>query len=113
MGHHGYGTQNIEGETVLGICQNHGLRILNTFFEKEEEKLITYKTGEHSTQIDLLFLRKAAAVLCTDCHAITGKDCITHQGPVRAKISVTGFRRKKYHGKKSETMETQKSRKTE
>ena len=45
-------------------------------------------------------MRKAAGVLCTDCHAIAGEDCITQHRPVRAKISVTGFRRKKYHGNK-------------
>ena len=98
MGHYGYGNKNNEGETVLGICQNHGLRILNTYFEKEEEKLITYKSGDHSTQMSLM--RKATGVLCTDCHAIAGEDCLTQHRPVRAKISVAGFSRRGYHGKK-------------
>ena len=100
MGQYGYGTKNNEGEDVLGICLNHGLRVLNTFFMKEVEKLITYKSGDHSTQIDLLLMRKASGVLCTDCHAIAGEDCLTQHRPVRAKLSVAGFGRKKYHGKK-------------
>ena len=41
MGRYGYGRKNNEGEMVLGICKNHNLRILNTYFEKEEEKIIT------------------------------------------------------------------------
>ena len=98
MGRFGYGTKNSEGETVLGICQNHGLRILNTFFQKEEEKLITYKSGDNRTQIDLLLMRRATGVLCTDCHAVPGEECLTQHRPVRAKISVAGYRRKIYHG---------------
>ena len=40
MGNYGYGAKNNEGETVLRICQNHKLRILNTYFKKKVEKLI-------------------------------------------------------------------------
>ena len=82
---YGYGSKNNEGEMVLGICKNHNLRILNTYFEKEEEKIITHKSGNIGTQIDLLLLRKARGVNCTDCHAIAGEECLTVHRPVRAK----------------------------
>ena len=49
MGSYGYGSRNEEGSTVLDICKFHRLRILNTYFEKEEEKLVTYKSGVHKT----------------------------------------------------------------
>ena len=38
IGRYGYGTKNNEGETVMGICQNHGLRILNTLFPERRGK---------------------------------------------------------------------------
>ena len=74
----------------------HRLRILNTYFEKEEEKLVTYKSGDHKTQIDLLMMRGTAGVVCTDCHTIPGEECVTQHRPVRASISVRDFKRKKY-----------------
>ena len=96
MGMHGYGERNNEGETVLDVCKFHRLRILNTYFEKEEEKLVTYKSGDHKTQIDLLMMRGTAGVVCTDCHTIPGEECVTQHRPVRASINVRDFKRKKY-----------------
>ena len=89
--HYGYGSRNEEGSTVLDICKFHRLRILNTYFEKEEEKLVTYKSGVHKTQIDLLLLRRAGGIQCTDCHAIPGEEYISQHRPVRACISVPNF----------------------
>ena len=100
MGKYGYGTKNEEGAAVLDICKFHRLRILNTYFKKEEEKRVTYKSGEHKTQIDLLMLRGAAGVVCTDCHAIPGEECVTQHRPVRASISIRDFKRKKHRRNK-------------
>ena len=96
----GYGTRNREGETVLDICKNHNLKILNTYFTKREHYLITYKSGDICTQIDLLLFRKARGVQCTDCQAIPGEDCLTQHRPVRAKLFVSGFKKQKPHGQK-------------
>ena len=85
MGSYGYGTRNDEGETVLDICKFHRLRILNTYFKKEEEKLVTYKSGDNKTQIDLLMLRRAAGLMCTDCHTIPGEECVTQHSPCQLK----------------------------
>ena len=95
MGKYGFGIRNDEGVTVMDICKFHRLRILNTHFKKDVEKLVTYKSGEHKTQIDLLLLRGAAGIVCTDCHSIPGEECITQHRPVRASISIKDFKRKK------------------
>ena len=100
MGKYGYGSRNSEGETVLDVCKNHNLKILNTYFEKEDQKLITYKSGDISTQIDLLLLRKVRSVNYTDCHAIAGEDCLTVHRPVRAKLFVSGLEKQKPHSKR-------------
>ena len=98
MGRYGYGSKNSEGEMVLGICKNHNLKILNTYFKKEEQKLITYKSG--NTQIDLLLIRKVRGLNCTDCHAMAGEDCFTVHRPVRAKLYVSGLKMRKPHAKR-------------
>ena len=38
MGHFSFGGQNTEGGTVLDLCRNHKLQILNTYFKKDREK---------------------------------------------------------------------------
>ena len=100
MGRQGYGSKNSEGEMVLNICKNHYLRVLNTFFEKHDQKKITYKSGDTTTQIDLILLRRVRGVSCTDCHAIAGEDCLTVHRPVRAKLSVSDLVKQKPHGKR-------------
>ena len=36
-----------EGERVLEMAQTYDLALLNTFFEKKEEHLITFKSGRN------------------------------------------------------------------
>ena len=58
MGHFGFGGQNKEGGTVLDFCRKNQLQILNTYFKKDREKYITYKSGGAETQIDLILMKK-------------------------------------------------------
>ena len=58
MGHFVLGNQNTEGGTVLDFCRNHQLEILNTYFKKDREKYITYKSGAAEMQLDLILIKK-------------------------------------------------------
>ncbi|KAI8434944.1 hypothetical protein MSG28_003411 [Choristoneura fumiferana] len=53
-GGHGYGTLNKPGEEILNFGSRHNLSIVNTYFQKKAEHLITYKSGGKSTQISRL-----------------------------------------------------------
>lgn len=59
------------------ICENHELRLLNTYFKKEREKYITYKSGDNVIQVDLIIMRKTAGINVADCKAIYGKACLS------------------------------------
>jgi len=39
----GYGKQNVDGERVLDFADSFGLKVTNTWFKKDDEKLITYQ----------------------------------------------------------------------
>ena len=54
----GYGTRNTEGERVLEFAVANELRVGNTWFKKRESHLITYTSGRHSTQLDLILYPK-------------------------------------------------------
>ncbi|XP_052738878.1 craniofacial development protein 2-like, partial [Bicyclus anynana] len=51
-GGRGFGNRNREGENLLQGATAFDLAVVNTFFEKQDQHLITYKSGNHNTQID-------------------------------------------------------------
>ena len=68
----GYGRRNAEGERLLEFADSFGLKIMNTWFKKEIEKLVTYESGEHSTMIDYILVGKKGRV--KDVKAIPGEE---------------------------------------
>ena len=43
----GFGTRNAEGERILEFGDAVGMVVCNTFFKKEDSKLITYQSGDN------------------------------------------------------------------
>ena len=54
----GFGTRNAEGERILEFGNVVGMAVCNTFFKKEDSKLITYHSGDNRSMIDYLMVRK-------------------------------------------------------
>ena len=50
----GYDQRNREGEKIVESMESLDLALVNTFFNKKEEHLITYKSGGNSSQIDFI-----------------------------------------------------------
>ena len=46
MGRYGAGTRNREGSMVLDFAKRMNLAIVNTYFKKEDEHKVIYKSGE-------------------------------------------------------------------
>ena len=51
------------------------LALANTFFSKKEQRLITYKSGGNSSQIDVIVTRRADLKEMRDCK--TGEDVVS------------------------------------
>ena len=66
-GGHGYGQRNDEGWDVLRFAQAYNLAIVDTFFNKREEHLITYKSGQRSSPIDYILTRTPNLKSVNDC----------------------------------------------
>jgi len=54
----GYGSRNREGQEVLDFTVAFDLMIANTFFRKRESHLVTFHSGQHSSQIDFVLARR-------------------------------------------------------
>ena len=54
----GYGSRNQEGEKVLDFVIAFDLMIANTFFRKRQSHLVTFSSGQYSSQIDFVLTRR-------------------------------------------------------
>ena len=52
------GERNEEGEKILHLAQAFDLAIVNTFYSKRREHLLTYKSGGKATVIDYIMVRR-------------------------------------------------------
>ena len=98
MGPFGYGNRNPEGELLLDLCKNQNLKVANTYFKKDPEKLITYRSGDVATQIDLILWRPVNDAKILNCKVIPGEECLTQHRLVRADFMITGGSKKKWKG---------------
>ena len=72
-GGNGYGQRNDEGEDVLRFAKAYNLAIVNTFFNKREDHIITYKSGQRSFTIDYILTRRPNLKSVKDCKVIPGE----------------------------------------
>lgn len=100
MGLYGFGVRNEDGLALLDVCLNHRLRVANTIFRKAPEKLVTYKSGGVSTQLDLILWKPRKDICMTNCKVIPGEECLTQHRLVRADFKLKYWKKKKWRGAK-------------
>ena len=61
IGRFGWGTRNREGQELVEMLRRNGLAVAGTFFQKKESHKITYRSGRHKTELDLLVVRNSNA----------------------------------------------------
>ena len=74
----GYGSQNEEGRTIIQCAQMYDLAIANTFFEKNDQHIITYWSGNRMSTIDYIMVRRDDIRNIKDCKVIPG-ECVATQ----------------------------------
>ena len=76
-GGHGYSQQNPEGESILSFAQAYNLVVANTYFQKKDKHLITYKSGDRCSTVDYIITRREKLKNIKDCKVIPGECAIT------------------------------------
>ena len=69
-GGYGYGNKNEEGERILEFCEALEMKIGNTWFRQEENKLITFESGGIKSMIDYLLVRKGEGIRLVGSEAL-------------------------------------------
>jgi hypothetical protein len=62
----------MRGEDVLNFALAYDLLLANTLFRKRESHLVTFHSGQYSSQIDFILARRKDRRDCLDCKVITG-----------------------------------------
>ncbi|XP_021859878.2 uncharacterized protein [Spinacia oleracea] len=73
----GYRDQNEAGNAILDFSLAYDLGIMKTWFEKRESHLVTYRSGDNTSQIDLFLVRNALRQCYTNCKVIPGESITT------------------------------------
>ena len=73
---YGFGDRNVEGEMLLEFGEAMEFVILNTWFQKEIAKLVTYESGGCKSQIDYILVRKSERSKVKDVKVIPNEECI-------------------------------------
>ena len=72
-GGNGYGQLNEEGRVILQCAHMFDLEICNTLYNKKDEHLFTYSSGNTSSVIDYILVRRDKLVHVRDCNVIPGE----------------------------------------
>ena len=88
MGIHGLGVMNERGHILQEWCHENELFIMNTWFQKTDEKLSTWRRadGIMKNQIDFILIQKRIFNAILDVQSCSDADCGSDHNPVIAKI---------------------------
>ena len=64
-------------DSILSFAQAYNLVLANTYFQKKDEHLITYKSGDRCSTVDYIITRREKLNTIKDCKVIPGECAIT------------------------------------
>ena len=86
----GVGERNVEGERILEFGDAMEMIVCGTQFKKDENKLVTYASGDRTTTVDYLMIRKEHRKLMTNAKAIPGEAAVAQHRPVVIDMKIKG-----------------------
>ncbi|XP_064108009.1 uncharacterized protein LOC135216564 [Macrobrachium nipponense] len=101
-GGYGYDERNAESERIVDFAVSKDMVLVNTFFTKRQEHLVTCKSGGRSSQIDYLMYKRKDLREVKDCKVIPGDHVsVPHRLVVMDLVmEIEQIRKKKMQGPK-------------
>ena len=100
IGRFGWGTRNREGRELVEMLRRNGWAVAGTFFQKKESHEITYTSGRHETELDLLVVRQQQLRRVKDCKALAGEYVTTQHKPAVFEVRMKKWNEKRTLGTK-------------
>ena len=101
IGRFGWGTRNREGRELVEMLRRNGLAVAGTFFQKKESHKITYRSGQHKRELDLLVMRQQQLRRVKDCKALAGEYVTIQHKPVVFEVRMKKWKEKRTMGPKN------------
>ena len=101
IGRFGWGTRNREGRELVEMLRRNGLVVAGTFFQKKESHKITYRSGRHKTELDLLVVRQQQLRRVKDCKALAREYVTTQHKPIVFEVRMKKWKEKRTMGPKN------------
>ncbi|XP_046864746.1 uncharacterized protein LOC124459301 [Xenia sp. Carnegie-2017] len=95
----GVGDMNAEGEAILELAASCGMVVVNTWFIKEESKLVTYESGDSRTVVDYILVNEEERKNVKDAKVIAGEECVTQHKLLVMDWRIRKVKRRKVEGK--------------
>ena len=100
IGRYGRGTKNREGQDLVEMVVRNGMVVAGSFFQKRDSHKVTYRNGNHKTELDLLVVRRQQLFRIKDCKAIAGEYVTTQHKPVVFIVRMQNTRKSRIQGRK-------------
>ena len=84
-----FGAGNEDGERVIDLALSNDMVICNTIFNKRPEHLMTYKSGNRTSQIDFMLYRRRDRSEVQNCKVIPGDHVSAQHRLVTLDLSIT------------------------
>ena len=101
VGKYGWGTRNREGQALVELIARNGLAFVGSFFQKRESHTITYRSGHHNTELDVLLIRKEQLWKIKDGETIPGEHTTTQHNQVVFVVRMVRTKPNKIVGRKT------------
>ncbi|XP_046851762.1 uncharacterized protein LOC124445097 [Xenia sp. Carnegie-2017] len=95
----GVGDMNAEGEAILELAASCEMVVVNTWFIKEESKLVTYESSDSRTVVDYILVNKEERKNVKDAKVIAGEECVTQHKLLVMDWRIRKVKRRKVEGK--------------
>ena len=86
-GGRGFGSRNVEGEMLLEFAEARGMMVLNTWFDKEDSKKVSYESGGCKTVVDYIMVKQRDRWMVEDVKVIRNEPCLTQHKLMVCKLS--------------------------
>ena len=101
VGKYEWGTRNLEGQALVELMARNGFAFVGSFFQKRESHKISYRSGHHKTELDLVLVRKEQLWKIKDGKAIAGEHTTTQHKPVVFVVRMKRTKPNKIVGRKT------------
>ena len=85
----------------METLRRNELAVAGTFFQKKESHKITYRSGRHKTELDLLVVRQQQLRRVKNCKALAGEYVTTQHKPVAFEVRMKKWKEKRTMGPKN------------